>query len=86
MVREDDIDPGGWDRVDRSKLIVPLDTHMHRIAIGLSLTERKQPDQRTALEITRAFSEIYPEDPVRYDFVLTRFGIRSDMDMRELEG
>ncbi|MDD5203974.1 MAG: TIGR02757 family protein [Desulfobacterales bacterium] len=86
MVRKDDIDPGGWYRVDRSKLIIPLDTHMHRIAIGLSLTERKQPDQRTALEITRAFTEISPEDPVRYDFVLTRFGIRTDMDMRELEG
>jgi uncharacterized protein (TIGR02757 family) len=84
MVREDDIDPGGWGRIPRSKLIVPLDTHMHRIAIGLSLTRRAQADQRTALEITRAFSEICPEDPVRYDFVLTRFGIRRDMDMREL--
>jgi uncharacterized protein (TIGR02757 family) len=85
MVREDDIDPGGWDRVPRSKLIIPLDTHMHRIALGLSLTSRKQADQRTALEITRAFSEILPEDPVRYDFVLTRFGIRRDMDMSELK-
>ncbi|RJR50587.1 MAG: TIGR02757 family protein [Desulfobacteraceae bacterium] len=85
MVREDEIDPGGWNRVDRSRLIIPLDTHMHRIGLGLSLTNRKQADLRTALEITRAFAEISPEDPVRYDFVLTRFGIRTDMDMRELE-
>lgn len=86
MVREDEVDPGGWRRISPSKLIVPLDTHMHRIGQELRLTTRKQADQRTALEITRAFSEIIPEDPVRYDFVLTRFGIRKDMDMRELVG
>jgi uncharacterized protein (TIGR02757 family) len=84
MVREDEIDPGGWRRVDRSRLIVPLDTHMHRIGLELGLTRRRQADQRTALEITRAFGEIIPEDPVRYDFVLTRFGIRRDMDLLEL--
>ncbi len=86
MVREDEIDPGGWSKVPRSRLIVPLDTHMHRIALMLGLTCRRQADQRTAVEITRAFSEIIPEDPTRYDFVLTRFGIRRDMNMRELEG
>jgi len=84
MIREDEVDPGGWRRVPSSKLIVPLDTHMHRIGLNLGLTRRRQPDQRTALEITEAFREITPEDPVRYDFVLTRFGIRRDMDMREL--
>lgn len=46
----------------------------------LGLTRRKQADLRTALEITEAFGTFSPEDPVRYDFVLTRFGIRHDMD------
>ena len=80
MVRHDEVDPGGWDEVPPSKLLVPLDTHMHRIAIKLGLTKRKQADLRTAIEITEAFRKISPEDPVRYDFVLTRFGIRKDLD------
>ena len=84
MVRHDEVDPGGWDEVPSSKLLVPLDTHMHRIAIKLGLTKRKQADLRTAIEITEAFRKISPEDPVRYDFVLTRFGIRKDLDQTEL--
>jgi len=34
----------------------------------------------TALEITSGFKKIVPDDPVKYDFALTRFGIRDDMD------
>lgn len=81
MVRKDSVDPGGWSEVPRSKLIVPLDTHMHRIGCMLRLTTRKQADMRTAMEITHAFRKITPEDPVRYDFALTRLGIRKDVDL-----
>ncbi len=80
MVRHDDVDPGGWDSVPRSKLIVPLDVHLHRISVRLGLTGRKQADLAAALEITSAFRKIEPEDPVRYDFCLTRLGIRNDLD------
>jgi len=79
MVREDRVDPGGWDRVAPSKLIIPLDTHMHRIAMGLGFTKSRCPTMKTALEITRAFREIDPCDPVRYDFALTRTGMRRDL-------
>lgn len=75
MVRRDDVDPGGWTDVPASKLIVPLDTHMHQISLALGLTQRKQADMKTAMEITQAFKKIAPKDPVRYDFALTRFGI-----------
>ncbi len=81
MVREDEVDPGGWNLVPESKLIVPLDTHMHRIGLLLNLTRRKQANMRTAIEITHAFREIAPQDPVRYDFSLTRLGIRDDMSL-----
>jgi len=81
MVRRDDVDPGGWDEVGAAGLIVPLDTHMYRIARALDFTKRKQTDMRTALEITEAFKTVVPEDPVRYDFVLTRLGIRTELDM-----
>ena len=78
MVREDRVDPGGWDEVSPAKLVIPLDTHMYRICRLLKLTRRKNMDMRTALEITCAFRAIEPKDPVRYDFVLTRLGIRTD--------
>jgi len=81
MVREDRVDPGGWNKVPSSKLIIPLDTHMHRISLLLNLTNRKNANMRTAIEITRAFRKIEPDDPIRYDFALTRLGIRKDEDM-----
>lgn len=79
MVRNDDVDPGGWTCVKPSNLIVPLDTHMHSISKMLAFTTRKQANLKTALEITGNFSEIQPEDPVKYDFALTRFGIRPEL-------
>lgn len=81
MVRQDEVDLGGWHEAPRSKLIIPLDTHMHKIGLALKATKRKQADLRTALEITAAFRTIAPEDPVRYDFALTRLGIRADADV-----
>lgn len=81
MVRGDEVDPGGWKGIPAAKLIIPLDTHMHRLSRSLGFTRRRQADMRTALEVTRAFREFSPEDPVKYDFALTRLGIRNDTDM-----
>ncbi|MBN1277227.1 MAG: TIGR02757 family protein [Deltaproteobacteria bacterium] len=84
MVREDCVDPGGWSEVKPSQLIIPLDTHMHRICLGFKLTARKCADLKTALDVTDEFRKIDPADPVRYDFGLTRFGIRREMDVNAL--
>jgi len=78
MVRKDDVDPGGWEGIPGSKLIIPLDTHMHRVCRALYLTGRKNADLRSALEITSRFREINRSDPVKYDFSLTRPGIMND--------
>jgi len=75
MIRKDEIDPGVWSGISPSKLIIPLDTHMHRISLSYKLTERKQADFNTALEITKSFKKFSPQDPVKYDFALTRLGI-----------
>ncbi len=80
MVRKDEVDPGGWDKICASKLIIPLDTHMYNIGSGLRMTMRKQANMLTAIQITEAFKRIIPHDPVKYDFSLTRLGIRSDGD------
>ncbi len=75
MVRRDAVDPGPWTTVPASRLVVPLDTHMFRIARGLGLTQRRQADLKSALEITAGFRALRPEDPVRYDFCLTRLAL-----------
>jgi uncharacterized protein (TIGR02757 family) len=79
MVRADRVDPGGWSAISPADLVIPLDTHMFHIATDLGLTSRKQANLATALEITRAFARLSPSDPVKYDFVLTRFGIRDEL-------
>jgi|WetSurMetagenome_2_1015567.scaffolds.fasta_scaffold205224_1 uncharacterized protein (TIGR02757 family) len=84
MVRSDAVDPGGWDEISPSKLVVPLDVHMHRICMALGMTSRKPADLNTALEITQGFRAFVPEDPVKYDFSLTRIGIRNDIDLKEI--
>jgi uncharacterized protein (TIGR02757 family) len=90
MVRRDAVDPGGWDALEPSDLTVPLDVHMHRAGILLGMTSRSQADGRTAAEVTGGFRRIRPDDPVRYDFALTRFGIRRELTradlVRELAG
>ncbi|MBF0377421.1 MAG: TIGR02757 family protein [Desulfamplus sp.] len=85
MIRKDDVDPGGWDEIPSSMLIVPLDTHMHHAGKILGFTKRAAADMKTALEITAGFRQICPDDPIKYDFSLTRFGIHPDMDFSELE-
>lgn len=76
MIRRDDVDPGSFDLDLTSRLLVPVDTHMHRIGRQLGFTVRRQVDVRTALEITAGFRSLVPEDPVRFDFVLARRGMR----------
>lgn len=86
MVRCDDVDPGVWHTVSPSLLLVPVDTHMHRMGRILGLTRRRQADLKTALEITEGFRSISPEDPVKYDFALTRPGIRGSISEKKTGG
>ncbi len=84
MVRQDAVDPGVWSGIPMKKLLVPLDTHMHRMALDLEATKRKQADLRTALEVTEAFKKLAPDDPVKYDFALTRLGISIQGGFKEI--
>lgn len=75
MVRQDQVDPGGWTGITPGILRIPLDTHMLRHARRLGFTARESPDRRAADEVTAAFADLCPEDPCRYDFALSRMGI-----------
>lgn len=75
MVRSDDVDTGLWSEVDPAKLVVPMDVHMSRLCRLLGFHSQKQVSLTTALRVTECFAEICPDDPVRYDFALSRVGI-----------
>lgn len=78
MVRDDDVDTGLWQSMNKAELIVPVDVHMARLCRFLKLYERKSVSLSAALEITQAFAKIEPCDPVKYDFALSRIGIIED--------
>jgi uncharacterized protein (TIGR02757 family) len=80
MVRRDTVDPGGWTTIDPAKLVMPLDTHVFRVAQLRGWTKRKSADLRTAIEVTGVLRAISPTDPLRYDFAITRPGIRREFD------
>ncbi len=75
MVRRTSPDLGLWTFVDPAKLVVPLDTHVHRIATFLGLNERKTADWKAARALTDRLARFDRADPVRYDFALCRLGI-----------
>ena len=76
MVRgPDGVDLGIWRHVPPAVLVVPLDTHVARVARRLGLTRRKDLSWRTAEEVTAALRMADPEDPVRFDFALCHLGM-----------
>jgi hypothetical protein len=82
MVRPaDGVDLGLWP-LPPSMLIVPLDTHVHRISRNLGLTARRTPSWAAAEEVTAALRQLDPVDPVRYDFALCHLGISRDCPSR----
>ncbi len=76
MVRRDAVDLGTWaGRIPRSALLIPVDTHVLRVARLLGLTGRRDASWRTAEEITASLRRLDPDDPVRYDFALCHLGM-----------
>ena len=75
MVRRESPDLGLWRFVDPSQLVMPLDTHVHRITSFLGLNGRKSADWKAAVALTREMRSIDPSDPVRFDFAICRLGI-----------
>ena len=83
MIRKDAIDPGPWTTISPALLIIPLDTHMFKVAKKFRMTKRKSPDGKAALDMTNAFKKMEPQDPLKFDFALTRLGIRTEMDLTQ---
>ena len=79
MVRKDNcgVDFGIWKNISPSQLICPIDVHVARVAKQFSLSQRKQIDWQTALELTAHLKKFDRDDPVKYDFALFGLGVNN---------
>lgn len=76
MVRPaDGIDLGLWSEVPASRLLMPVDVHIHKLSRNLGFTRRNDVSWKTAVEITTALGTFDPSDPTRYDFSLCHMGM-----------
>ena len=73
-VRDSDIDLGIFKTLPKSSLILPLDTHTHKVSQALGLCSRRVYDFKSALEITQNLKKFDENDPIKYDFALYRLG------------
>ncbi|MCC8186982.1 MAG: DUF2400 domain-containing protein, partial [Bacteroides sp.] len=69
------VDLGIWESFSPDHVLVPLDTHVHKMSLKLGITQRKSADLTTALEINEYFRNIFPNDPGRGDFALFGYAI-----------
>lgn len=83
MIRRTSPDLGLWTFVGPAKLVMPLDTHIHRITSFLGLNTRKSTDWKTARALTDRLAAFDASDPVRYDFALCRLGILDHCGIRK---
>ena len=79
MVRTDSpVDLGLWaEFIDRTTLIVPMDTHVVQEANRLGLISSRSTSMSAALKLTAKLREIFPDDPLKGDFAL--FGVGVDL-------
>lgn len=75
MVRRDGVDLGLWKSLEPAALFMPVDTHVLQWARSEALTTRATADKKACLEITQALRKLSPDDPLRYDFAITRAGM-----------
>ena len=82
MIRPaDGVDLGLWP-IAPSELLIPVDTHVHRISQNLGLTKRRAASWATAEEITAVLRTFDPDDPVKYDFALCHLGVSRECPSR----
>lgn len=76
MIRQNSVvDFGLWKKFDCRELVIPLDTHVCRVAYLLGLTDTETYSLKNTRNITSALAEIFPDDPCLGDFALFGSGI-----------
>ncbi|MGN1229448.1 MAG: TIGR02757 family protein [Prevotella sp.] len=79
MVRDGSpVDLGLWsDIIDRRTLIMPMDTHVVQQSMRLGLLSSSSASMSSALRLTSAMSQVFPDDPLKGDFALFGYGVNN---------
>ncbi|KAA0257388.1 TIGR02757 family protein [Deferribacter autotrophicus] len=75
MVRKDEIDFGLWAGYNKKELKFPLDIHILTYAYKHNIINNKINSRKNVEKITDFFKSIDEDDPVKYDFAITRLGM-----------
>lgn len=76
MVRRgSEVDFGVWTRMSPADLLIPLDTHVCRVAHDIGLTDKPSFSLANARRITETLAQIFPGDPCLGDFALFGYGV-----------
>jgi uncharacterized protein (TIGR02757 family) len=78
MIRKDEreVDFGIWsDSIPAKVLFIPLDVHVHRVALKLGLTSIRASNWKSTLQITERLRELDRNDPIKYDYSLFGMGL-----------
>ena len=84
MVRRDGIDFGLWRDVPPSGLVMPLDTHIARVALKLRWIRTPSLTWQKAERITDVLRSFDPIDPTRYDFSLCHESMQRSPALQQL--
>lgn len=75
------VDAGLWSGwFDKRTLVMPLDVHVMRQAHKLGLPCGATASMSSALRLTAALAEVFPDDPLKGDFALYGLGIDTSSD------
>lgn len=77
FVRKSDVDIGIWEFINKSELLIPLDTHVAKISRKLGLLTRKDNGYESVIEITNNLKSFDSTDPIKYDFALFGYGVNN---------
>lgn len=77
FVRKSEVDIGIWNFVDKSELLIPLDTHVAKISRKLGLLKRNDNARESVIELTDNLKIFDPNDPIKYDFALFGYGVNN---------
>jgi uncharacterized protein (TIGR02757 family) len=84
MVRRDGLDLGLWERVSPADLIMPLDTHIGRVAYRLGWIQTPSLSWKKAEAVTEILRGFDRQDPVRFDFALCHESISRSPLLKKL--
>ncbi|MGM9994065.1 MAG: TIGR02757 family protein [Candidatus Avigastranaerophilus sp.] len=77
FIRKSEVDIGIWNFIDKSELLIPLDTHVAKISRKLGLLKRNDNARESVIELTDNLKIFDPKDPIKYDFALFGYGVNN---------